>query len=120
MKQLYVAAAAAALFATPALAGSLESMYDNTVVITNTKGESYSSHVEKDGTYKATMADGKVVTGKWEVKNGQFCGTPDAVEGQPAPVQSCGEFVDNKNVGDKWEQKNAAGETITVEIKAGR
>jgi hypothetical protein len=120
MKTMWFAAAAVLLVAAPALAGSVDNMYGNTVLITNSKGETSTSLLESDGTYKTTLANGQVVSGKWEIRDGKFCATPAPVEGQPAPAESCGEYVDGKNVGDKWTQKGADEETITVEIKAGR
>jgi hypothetical protein len=116
--------AAAMLVAAPAYAGTMENTYGNTVLVTNAKGEVTTLLYEADGTYTAKAKDDKgadvTVTGKWEIKDGKYCATPNAVEGQPAPTQSCTEFVDGKNVGDKWEQKGIENEAITVEIKAGR
>ena len=123
MKKLLLAAAAV-LVAAPALAGTMDSTYGNTVTVTNSKGAQTTLLFEADGTYtaKGQNADGTDMMGggKWEVKDGKYCSTPNAVEGQPAPVESCTEYVDGKNVGDKWTQKDANGEDITVEISAGR
>lgn len=117
-------AAVAVLIAGPALAGTMDNTYGNTVTVTNAKGEVSTLLFEKDGTYvaKGMNAEGKAVEGggTWAIKDGKYCSTPKAVEGQPAPAEACSEFVEGKNVGDKWEQKDANNETITVEIKAGR
>ena len=43
----------------------------------------------------------------------------NAPAGTPAPKEACSEFVGGHKAGDKWEQKDTAGEKITVEIKAG-
>ena len=123
MRKLLLAAAAL-LVAAPALAGTMDSTYGNTVTVTNTKGEVTTLLFEADGTYVAKGTDdkGAPVTGggKWAIKDGKYCATANAVEGQPEPKESCTEYVDGKVAGDKWEQKGTEGEAITVEIKAGR
>jgi hypothetical protein len=123
MRKLLLAAAVV-LVAAPALAGTMDSTYGNTVLVTNAKGEVTTLLLEADGTYVAKGKDEKgadvTVKGKWEIRDGKYCATPDAVEGQPAPKESCTEYVDGKNVGDKWDQKGIEGEAITVEITQGR
>lgn len=100
-------------------------VYGNTVVVTNAKGEVSKIWINKDGTYKAAGANGQAGTGKWVVKdnNTKYCVTPDlpatAPAGTPAPKESCSEFHGGKKPGDKWQQKDADGQTISVEVKAG-
>jgi hypothetical protein len=100
-------------------------VYDNTVIVTNAKGEASKLWIAKDGTFKGESAKGEKFTGKWALKdnNKQYCSTVDlpagAPAGTPAPKESCSEFSGGHKAGDKWEQKDAAGEKITVEIKAG-
>ena len=100
-------------------------IYGNTVVVTNAKGEVSKIWINKDGTCKATSTNGQSGTGKWSVKdnNTKYCVTPDlpatAPAGTPAPKESCSEFHGGKKPGDKWQQKDAEGQTITVEVKAG-
>jgi hypothetical protein len=116
--------AAAVLVAAPAYAGTMDNTYGNTVLVTNAKGEVTTLLFEADGSYTAKGKDEKgadvTISGKWEIKDGKYCATPNPVEGQPAPVQNCSEYVDGKTVGDKWDQKGIENEAITVEIKAGR
>ncbi len=123
--RMMLLAAAAVLVAAPALAGTMDSTYGNTVTVTNAKTGAVTTLLfEADGSYtaKGKNADGTDIMGggKWVIKDGKYCSTPNAVEGQPAPKEECSEFVDGKNVGDKWTQKDADGEEITVEISAGR
>ena len=112
---------AAAMAAEDPMAG----VYGNTVVVTNAKGEVSKIWINKDGTYKAAAANGQAGTGKWVVKdnNTKYCVTPDlpaaAPAGTPAPKESCSEFHGGKKPGDKWQQKDADGQTISVEVKAG-
>jgi hypothetical protein len=120
MKAIWMAATAAVFLAAPAFAGTMESTYGNTVIVTNGKGEVTTLLFEADGSYTAKGADGAAVQGKWAIKEGKYCATPNAVAGQPEPTEACSEFVDGKNVGDSWTQKGIDGTDITVEIKAGR
>jgi hypothetical protein len=100
-------------------------VYGNTVVVTNAKGEVSKIWINKDGTYKAAGANGQAGTGKWVVKdnNTKYCVTPDmpaaAPAGTPSPKESCSEFHGGKKPGDKWQQKDAEGQTISVEVNAG-
>jgi hypothetical protein len=103
----------------------MASVYGNTVLVTNAKGETSKIWIAQDGTMKGEGAKGEKFTGKWALKdsNKQYCSTvdlpADAPAGTAAPKEACSEFVGGHKAGDKWEQKDAAGEKITVEIKAG-
>lgn len=111
----------AAIAADDPMAGA----YDNTVVVTNAKGEKTKLWIAKDGTYKGENAKGEKFTGKWALKenNTKYCSTPDlpanAPKDTPAPKESCSEFKGPHKAGDKWEQNDANGEKVTVEIVAG-
>ncbi|MEQ1864225.1 MAG: hypothetical protein ABL996_06180 [Micropepsaceae bacterium] len=100
-------------------------VYGNTVTVTNAKGETSKLWIKNDGTFSGESAKGEKFTGKWALKdnNKQYCSTVDlpanAPAGTPAPKESCSEFSGGHKAGEKWEQKDAAGEKITVEIKAG-
>ena len=110
--------AGAAIAADDPMAGA----YGNTVVVTNEKGETSKIWINKDGTYKVE-ANGKTGTGKWVLKdaNKKYCSTPDASADAkaPAPKETCTDFAGAHKAGDKWQQKDADGKTVTVEIKAG-
>jgi hypothetical protein len=116
-----VGLAGAAIAADDPMAGA----YGNTVVVTNGKGEASKLWINKDGTYKAQGADGKSGTGKWALKenNSKYCATPDlpadAPKGTAAPKEACSEFKGAHKAGDKWDQNDANGQKVTVEIKAG-
>lgn len=118
---LAISLSGAAISADDPMAG----VYGNTVVVTNAKGEVSKIWINKDGTYKAAAANGQSGTGKWAVKdnNTKYCSTPDlpatAPAGTPAPKESCSEFHGGKKPGDKWQQKDAEGLPISVEVKAG-
>jgi hypothetical protein len=112
-KLLVVAVGVLGLMAAPALANTLEAFFANTVE-TTAAGATTKWRFNSDGTLSATLPDGANVTGTWVQKNGQFCVTV----GQ-AP-ESCSPISDGKKVGDTWEATNAAGQTFSVTIKAGR
>jgi len=103
----------------------MEGAYGNTVIVTNAKGEKSKLWINKDGTFKGESAKGEKFTGKWSLKdnNTKYCSTADlpasAPKDTPAPKETCSEFKGPHKAGDKWEQKDADGQTITVEIVAG-
>jgi hypothetical protein len=108
-----------------AAADPMEGAYGNTVTVTNAKGEKTKLWIAKDGTFKGENAKGEKFTGKWSLKdnNTKYCSTADlpanAPKDTPAPKEACSEFKGPHKAGDKWEQKNDMGETVTVEITAG-
>jgi hypothetical protein len=112
--------AGSAMAADDPMAGA----YGNTVVVTNEKGEATKLWIAKDGTFKVE-AGGKTGTGKWVLKDGnkKYCSTADLPAGAPAgtaaPKEACSDFAGAHKAGDKWQQKDADGKTVTVEIKAG-
>lgn len=120
-KFLMAAAAAVALSgAVFASADPMEGTYGNKVVTTNAKGEATTFWFKADNTYKVKLANGQEGTGKWAIKDGKFCITPNIPAGQPAAPEQCSEFTGGgKKPGDKWTQKDAAGAEIKVEIVAG-
>lgn len=112
-------------FAGAAMADDMAGAYGNTVVVTNAKGESYKLWIKDDGTFSGESAKGEKFTGKWALKenNTKYCSTADlpadAPKDTPAPKEACSEFKGPHKAGDKWEQNDAEGQPITVEIKAG-
>lgn len=103
----------------------MEGAYGNTVLVTNAKGETSKLWIAKDGSFKGENAKGEKFTGKWALKdnNTKYCATadlpPNAPKETPAPKEACSEFKGAHKAGDKWQQKDANGEDVTVEIKAG-
>lgn len=103
----------------------MEGAYGNTVLVTNAKGETSKLWIAKDGTFKGESAKGDKFSGKWALKdnNTKYCSTADlpanAPKDTPAPKEACSEFKGAHKAGDKWKQKDANGEDVTVEIKAG-
>ena len=100
-------------------------VYGNTVLVTNSKGETTKFQLDKDGTFRIETAKGEKGTGKWALKenNTKLCSTPDSPADGPKdaapPKETCSEFTGARKAGDKWEEKDANGEKITLEVKAG-
>lgn len=113
----------AAGFAGTALADTMAETYGNTVIATNDKGEATKIWFKADGTYSGQTAKGDKFTGKFAIKNGQYCATGDlpanAPAGTPAPKEACQPYEGGHKVGDKWTQNGADGKPVTIEIKAG-
>lgn len=120
---LGLAAFAACALAGAAFADTMSETYGNTVISTNDKGETTKLWFKADGTYTYVTAKGDKGSGKWAIKDGKYCGTPDlpanAPAGTPAPKESCQPYEANHKAGDKWSQKDAEGKTFNIEIKKG-
>jgi hypothetical protein len=110
-------------FAGVALADTMAETYGNTVLATNDKGETSKLWFKADGTYTVEGAKGEKGSGKWAIKDGKYCSTPnlpaDAKPDTPAPKETCVEYQANHKVGDKWTQNDVDGKPVTVEIKKG-
>jgi YD repeat-containing protein len=116
MKRILVGAVALALSTTLAFADPMASRYGNTTVITNAKGEVTKLHYNQDGTMTVILPDGTKTTGKWVVKDGKLCVTPDA--GEFKGKEQCNPLADKK-VGDTWEITLSDGSKAKVAIVAG-
>jgi hypothetical protein len=114
-----------ALIAGAAIAADdpMMNTYENTVQVTNAKGEVSKMHFNADKSYTSMAADGQTVKGTWELAadQSQICYTQ--MEPAPAPdaqQPACAPFLGKKDVGAKWEQAGTTGETVTVELLGGR
>lgn len=90
--------------------------YDNTVVVSNAQGER-AVHINKDGTYSQTLADGKSVGGKWKIDGSEGCFTADNAAPDAKPYCVAAEA---HNVGDAWELTAPDGSKEQATLKAGR
>ncbi|NOT41145.1 MAG: hypothetical protein HOP13_11685 [Alphaproteobacteria bacterium] len=120
MKRMLMGVAALALSATLAIAADdpMQTRYDNTVTLTDAKGGVTKLHYNKDGTMGVVLPDGTKGTGKWAIKEGKLCVTPEA--GPTAGKEQCNPFDATKKVGDSWEIPAADGTKSKVAIVAGR
>jgi hypothetical protein len=121
MKRI-LAGIAVAVFSTSLAFAAAEdpmaSRYENTVTITNAKGEVIKLHYNKDGTVGVVLPDGTKSTGKWAMKGDKLCVTADA--GPTKGQEQCNPFVAGKKVGDTWEITAADGSKSKVALVAGR
>lgn len=120
MKRILTAVAVAAFSASLAMAADdpLASRYGNTTVVTNAKGEVTKLTYNKDGTMAIVQPDGSKITGKWAVKDGKLCITPDG--GPVAGKEQCNPFDPSKKAGDSWEITAADSSKVKVAIVAGQ
>ncbi|OQW55793.1 MAG: hypothetical protein A4S17_05660 [Proteobacteria bacterium HN_bin10] len=102
------------MFASPAVADTMENAYGNTIVITYPSGASARYHFNADQTFTLIAPDGAQVTGSYEIAGDQICLTPAGGE------RACTQYVAGKSVGDSWTQVATDGSQITVTLQAGR
>ncbi|WP_420559245.1 hypothetical protein [Tepidicaulis sp.] len=96
-----------------AMADPMASFYGNTVVVNNPESGERQVHINEDGTYSQTLADGTSVEGTWEMKGEEVCFT----SGENEPYCTSAE---SRSVGDTWELTNPAGVTETASLEEGR
>lgn len=104
-----------AMFATPALADTMQNTYGNTVVVTYPSGAEAQYHFNADGSFTGVAPGGSQMAGRYTAEGDQLCLIPPS--GQ-AP--QCTTIALDKSVGDTWQQTAADGSTINVELRAGR
>jgi hypothetical protein len=104
-----------ALGAGVASADTIENGYGNTFVVTAPDGSVARYYFDADGSFHATAPDSSAVTGTYTVAAGQLCFTMAG-----ASQAQCTQSVSGKNVGDTWTQMDAAGNSISITLQAGR
>ncbi|MEZ5970598.1 MAG: hypothetical protein R3C31_02155 [Hyphomonadaceae bacterium] len=116
MRKFAVAVAlGVALIAAPAVAGTMDNTFGNTIVVTYPNGAQAFYYFNNDGTFTATVPGGSQVAGDYTVDGDQLCMvTPSAEAPQCTSVEA------DKNVGDTWTQTGTDGSQISVELRAGR
>jgi len=123
MKRIILAAAMAACFATPALAGDPFAIaYGNTVTQTFPGGMVLTIYVNPDKTWEQHMG-GKIVKGTYAwTDDTHVCFTvTDPAPTDPSKAQMCNEIKDEGHkVGDTWTESLPNGGTMTMTITPGR
>ena len=105
----------AALVASPAVAGTIENTYGNTIVVSYANGSQAQYHFNADGTFTGIAPGGSHMAGRYTAEGDQLCLIPP--NGQ-AP--RCTAVAAEKSVGDTWTQAGTDGSEITVRLDAGR
>lgn len=121
MKRFVLAATAASLVATPALAADPFAVaYGNTVTQTFADGTKMTTYVNPDMTWQQTVG-GKTMKGTYVWKDAtNVCFTvTDPAPADPAKATMCNEIKGDHKVGDTWTETTPNG-PITMSITAGR
>lgn len=108
--------AALTVQATPGVE-ALRPAFGNTLVSIYPDGRRAHLWLAPDGTYTGRGRTGGRSTGVWEVDDGEVCMRQRRPI--PVPVRFCTPIV-RGGVGTRWTAKAVTGETITVELAAGR
>jgi hypothetical protein len=91
----------------------MDSTFGNTVTIAAADGTVVVSyHFNDDGTFAMTSADGLTTNGTWALDGTNLCVTV-------GEENSCSE-IEDRNVGDSWDETDENGNTMTISIVEGR
>lgn len=107
----------AVLSQTPAGAADLAPAFGNTLVSTYPDGRTARMWLQANGRYEGRGRRGGASSGVWSVRDGRVC------FGQRRPVWSLRAFctpIVRGGVGTTWTARAVTGETIRVELVAGR
>jgi putative methionine-R-sulfoxide reductase with GAF domain len=116
MKKLFASLAlGAALIAGPAIAGTMDNTYENTIVVTYANGSQALYHFNADGTFTGVAPGGSTMAGNYTAEGDQLCLIPPS-----GAAPQCTTIATDKNVGETWTQNAADGSEISVELRAGR
>ncbi|MEQ9518123.1 MAG: hypothetical protein RLN89_01650 [Parvibaculum sp.] len=97
-----------------AFADPFANFYGNTVSIENPAG-TRTVHINQDGTYTNTGADGAAATGTWAMDGENACFTQAASENPPYCVPAT-----ERAVGDTWELAAPDGTKEVATLVAGQ
>lgn len=116
MMRMMLAAVAAVAMTAAASADPMATRIGNTTSLTDKDGKVTKVCYKAGGTLDAVGPDGVKGTGKWAVKDGKLCVTPDM--GPNAGKESCNPLADHK-VGDEWEVPAPDGSKWKAKLTAG-
>ena len=108
---------AAVLSQTQPGAADLAPAFGNTLLSTYPDGRTARMWLQANGRYEGRGRRGGASSGTWSVRDGQVC------FGQRRPIWSPRSFctpIVRGGVGTKWTARAVTGETIQVELVAGR
>lgn len=95
----------------------LEAAYAGTVVSTYPDGRTAKLWLEPNGRYRGQGRRGGLSTGTWTLKGERICFRQSRPV--PVPISYCTEIVDG-GVGTVWSAKAVTGETVRMQLIAGR
>ncbi len=108
------------LGACPALAvqtSDLEPAFANTIVSTYPDGRKAKLWLNRDGSYRAQGRRGRPSSGAWSLKGEKLC--LKQKKPMAGPFSYCTP-VKRGGVGTTWTGKAVTGESITIQVVAGR
>lgn len=109
------------VLAQPGLAedppAGLEPAFANTIVSTYRNGDQARLWLDRDGGYRGEGRRGNPSSGRWYVKGSRLC--MKQARPIPIPFAYCTPIVAG-GIGTMWQAKSPLGETIRVELVAGR
>ncbi|SUS03312.1 conserved exported hypothetical protein [uncultured Defluviicoccus sp.] len=109
MKRMLVALGAALAITLPAAADTLDSLYKNTLTLTDTRGGVYTLLISEGGKMEQTNSVGTWAAGVWykDATKG-FCWTARGAATLCIPMPA------DKDVGDTWEIRSPVGQLSWV------
>lgn len=110
---LELAILAAALAVTPAM----EPAFSNTIVSVYPDGREAKLWLDADGAYHGQGRRGDPSNGRWSMKGDKICFRQSRPI--PIPFSWCTPMLEPK-VGASWPGKSVTGETVRIELRAGR
>lgn len=98
-------------------AANLAPAFDNTLVSTYPDGRTAKTWLSADGRYEGEGRRGGASSGVWRVREGRICLTQRRPI--PFPRAFCTPIV-RGDVGTRWTARAVTGETVQMELRAGR
>ena len=117
MRILLAALLATFGFIGVAQADPFANFYGNTTVVAHPKNGERKVHINEDGTYSQTLADGSTVTGTWKLDGDTACFMQDAAAADAQPYCVPAEA---RNVGDSWDLTAPDGTVEKATLVAGQ
>lgn len=116
MRRLLVCIAIAAAFAGSAAADTIDILRENTLVLHEQSGKSYSILIKEGSQLEQVNSAGVWATGFWSIgADKRFCWTARGA------ATLCMAMPMDKQVGDTWEVRGPVGQLVwTAEIQEGR
>jgi hypothetical protein len=91
--------------------------FANTIVTTYPDGRSARLWLNRDGSWTSRGRRGHYSTGRWTLKGEKLCLKR---QHPPAPFAWCTRQVPHGAVGTRWADKAPTGETVSMQLVAGR
>ncbi len=105
-KRLAALGLGTALFSTAAIAGAMENIIGNTLVVSGANGTMRVT-MAADGTYTSDSG----ISGTWTAENGELCTTRSTGESNCVPLP------EDAAVGSSWDSEDATGAAVTVTVE---